>query len=87
MVLGGASLAAAAVLTTWLAVPLGSVPTVLLAAVIAAFGAVVFSRWRPEAPILALLFTAALIASPIVPAEYRYMPTLICIATSVATLG
>ncbi|MDF2733472.1 MAG: rane protein [Chloroflexota bacterium] len=87
MVLGGASLAAAAVFTTWLAVPLGSVPTILFAAVLAAFGAVVFGRWRPEAPILALLFTAALIGSPIVPAGYRYMPTLICIATSVGTLG
>jgi hypothetical protein len=87
MVLGGASLAAAAVLTSLLSVRLGSAPTILLAAMIAALGAVASSRWRPEAPILALLFTAALIGSPILPAENRYIPTLMCMTTSVATLG
>lgn len=87
MVLGGATLATAAVLTSWLAGPIGSGPTVLLAVVIVALGAILSSGWRPEAPILALLFAAALMGSPILPAESRYIPTLICMTTSVATLA
>lgn len=87
MVLGGASLGMAAVLTSWLAGPLGAMPTVLLAVLIIAVGAIASSRRRPEVPILALLFSAALIGSPITPAESRYVPSLICMATSVATLG
>jgi hypothetical protein len=87
MVLGGAGLAAAAVLTSWLAVPIGSGPTILLAAVIAAVGTIILSRRLPEATVLALLFSAVFIGSPIVPAESRYVPTLICMAASIVTLG
>jgi hypothetical protein len=87
MVLGGAGLALAAILTSWLASPLGLIATVALAGGIAVVGGIVLGRRRPEAPILALLFTATLIGSPIVPAESRYLPTLMCMASSIIALG